>query len=80
MSPRYNRAIEQAFSTFGDYTRPTPRLHNLYADARKAWLDSRSAAYDLHELLLKMAFEKSEIDVPDEDQLRLAYGIPRREA
>lgn len=75
------RAIEEAFAgRFADYTDPKPRLEALYTDARRTWLESKSAAYDLHAFLVAAAFERREVSVEDDAQLRLAYGIPRREA
>lgn len=73
------RAIEQAIGRFADYTDPKPRLEALYADARVTWLNGRSAGYDLHALLIAMAFETKEVDPGDDAQLRDAYGIRRRE-
>lgn len=80
MNARETAAYEAALGRFADYTDPKPRLERLYTDARATWLGSKSAAYDLHDLLVLMAFERTEVDAGDDAQIRDAYGIPRREA
>lgn len=80
MNSRQAAAYEAALGRFADYTDPKPRLEALYTDARKAWLDSRGPAHDLHQLLILMVFETKEVDLGDDAQIRDAYGIPRRDA
>ena len=78
MTPRQTAAVEAALGRFADYTAPKPRLEALYVDARMQWLNSRSAAHDLHDLLVVMAFERKEVEPADDEQIRLAYGIRRK--